>query len=129
MLQAEELDLRKEFVHGKPSWERVAGAEVVAKRVAKLSPVVVRLLVLYEIYILCIYIVVRRCGSVPRAGAPEATEPPPDNQLRYQVKLAALRRPTEAKEERSDNDCLFERKARFGGLKVAERKRWSQSLI
>ena len=84
------MDLRKEFVHGKPSWERVA----VAKRVVKLYPVVVRLLVLYEIYILCIYIVVRRCGSVPRAGAPEATEPPPDNPLRYQVKLAALRRPT-----------------------------------
>ena len=74
VLRVEELDLRKEFVHGKPSWERVAVAEVVAK----LSPVVVRLLVLYEIYILCIYIVVRRCGSVPRAGAPEATEPPPE---------------------------------------------------
>ena len=87
------MDLRKEFVHGKPSWERVA----VAKRVVKLYPVVVRLLVLYEIYILCIYIVVRWCGSAPELVHPRRRSHLRNNQLRYQVKLAAVKRPTEAR--------------------------------
>ena len=52
VLRVEELDRRKASVRGKPSCERVAVAEVVAK----LSPVVVRLLVLYEIYIYFVYI-------------------------------------------------------------------------
>ena len=72
-------------------------AEVVAKLVVKLPPVVVKLLVWSNIYIyiyiLCIYIVVDTGVGGAQSRRPPAAPKAPlvYNQLRYQVEFATLR--------------------------------------